>query len=560
MFFAPGQTLASVTVPIIDNTIAGGSKIVNLRLINPAGGAILPGGAPSQSAVLTIVDNELTDLAAGSLNPSFNPTNGPNGAVAVVAFIQNAAPAVNGKWMIGGNFTGVDGVARNRIARLNVDGTVDTTTFTSLGNGPDNAVFALAIHTNATQPTLLGRTVIGGQFTNINGVVRGRIARLNLDGSLDVSFDPGSGADNPVYAVAIQPADGRVIVAGDFTTLNGIPRSRIARLNPDGSVDATFTPLTGANGAVRSVGVDGSGRILLSGDFTTVNGSPLNGIARLNPDGSIDTSFNALGTGPNARVRSLVIDPAGKIIIGGDFTTVNGSPLNYLARLNGDGSVDPVFNPGTGPNGAVYSVALDSVGSFLFAGGDFTGFGGVGRNRIVRLVYNGTGADGSLDATINFGSGANNAVNSVALQPVANGLIVIGGVFTMVDDVARNYVAQLVGGNNGNGPGTVDFAVSNFTVRENATNATITVRRYGGLTGAVTVQYNEHRRPRCAIRARVRRWASITPTRPRRPSTSWCFRRARPSRPSPLASSTTSCPAWTATSISSCSIPAAAWC
>ena len=489
VFFAPGQTLASVTVPIIDNTIAGGNKLVNLRLINPAGGAILPGGAASQSAVLTIVDNELTDLAAGSLNPSFNPTNGPNGAVSVVAFIQNAAPAVNGKWMIGGNFTGVDGVTRNRIARLNVDGTVDTATFTSLGNGPDDAVFALAIHTNSAQPTLLGRTVIGGQFTNISGVVRGRIARLNLDGSLDVSFDPGSGADNPVYAVAIQPADGRVIVAGDFTTINGIARSRIARLNLDGSVDATFTPITGANGAVRSVGVDGSGRILLSGDFTTVNGVALNGIARLNPNGSIDTGFNALGTGPNARVRSLLIDPAGKIVIGGDFTTVNGAALNYLARLNGDGSVDPVFNPGTGPNGAVYSVALDPVGSFLFAGGDFTSFGGVGRNRIVRLVYNGTGADGSLDATINFGSGANNAVNSVALQPVANGLIVIGGVFTMVDDVARNYVAQLVGGNNGNGPGTVDFAVSNFTVRENATNATVTVRRFGGLTGTVTVQY-----------------------------------------------------------------------
>ena len=489
VFFGPGQTLATVAVPIIDNTVAGGNKVINLRLVNPAGGAILPGGAASQSAVLTIVDNELTDLAAGSLNPAFNPTNGPNGAVSVVALIRNASAAVNGKWMIGGNFTGVDGAARNRIARLNVDGTVDTTTFTSLGTGPNNAVFALAIHTNASQSTLIGRTVIGGAFTNVSGVNRGRIARLNLDGSLDTSFDPGSGADNPVYAVVIQPADGRVVIAGDFTSINGIARNRIARLNTDGSVDSTFTPAGGANGAVRSVAVDGSGRILLSGDFTTVNGSAFSGVARLNPDGTIDTSFSGLGTGPNARVRALVVDPAGKIVIGGDFTSVNGAPLSYVARLNGDGSVDPVFNPGTGPNGAVYSLALDGVGNFLFAGGDFTSYSGVGRNRIARLVYNGTGADGSLDPTINFGAGANNAVNSVAVQPVANGLIVIGGVFTRVDDVPRNFVAQLVGGDNGTGPGSLDFAAANFTVRENATNATVTVRRYGGLSGTVSVQF-----------------------------------------------------------------------
>ena len=197
----------------------------------------------------------------------------------------------------------------------------------------------------------------------------------------------------------------------------------------------------------------------------------------------------------NSRVSTIAVQSDGKVLIGGFFTSILGTKAktsdtrNYLARLNSDGSVDAVFNPGTGPNGAVYSVALDNAGNFLLIGGDFTMFAGVGRSRIARLVYNGTGADGSLDTTINFGAGANNAVNSVALQPVVAGLIVIGGVFTTVDSIPRNYVAQLVGGSNGNGPGTLDFANANFTVLEGATNAVITVRRFGGLTGPVTVQY-----------------------------------------------------------------------
>ncbi len=160
--------------------------------------------------------------------------------------------------------------------------------------------------------------------------------------------------------------------------MGGTARNRIARLNADGTLDTGFDP--NANGDVYSVAVQADGKILLGGDFTTVGGTARNYIARLNADGTLDTGFN-----PNANsvVYSVAVQADGKILLGGDFTTVGGTARNYIARLNADGTLDPGFNPNA--NDYVYSVAVQADGKILLGGG-FTTVGGTARNHIARLL------------------------------------------------------------------------------------------------------------------------------------------------------------------------------
>ena len=112
--------------------------------------------------------------------------------------------------------------------------------------------------------------------------------------------------------------------------------------------------------------------MLIGGTFTSYNGTPAGYIARLNADGSLDTTFNYGGTGANNNVDEIVILPSGKILIAGAFSTYNGLPAPRITRLNADGSMDAGFNPGTGPAGgpgfyamAVQNASLTSLIFFL---------------------------------------------------------------------------------------------------------------------------------------------------------------------------------------------------
>src|SRR6185503_18710842 len=169
-----------------------------------------------------------------------------------------------------------------------------------------------------------GKIVIGGQFTAVNGTSRNYIARLNADGTLDNSFNSGSGPDNAIVSLALQP-DGKLLIGGFFSSVNGIPRNRIARLNTNGSLDTSFDAGSVAAGtSVRSIALQSDGKVLIGGEFAKA-------IARLNVDGSLDTSFNP-GTGANNQVRSIAVQSDGKVLIGGHFTFINGAARNYIAR------------------------------------------------------------------------------------------------------------------------------------------------------------------------------------------------------------------------------------
>jgi len=125
----------------------------------------------------------------------------------------------------------------------------------------------------------------------VNDTNRNCIARLNANGSLDSTFKPGTGPNNlSVSCVAVQ-ADGKVLIGGAFTTVNGTNRSRMARLNANGGLDGSFSSGIGVNGAVSSVVVQPDGKVLIGGPFTFINGTNRYGSARLNADGSLDSTF-----------------------------------------------------------------------------------------------------------------------------------------------------------------------------------------------------------------------------------------------------------------------------
>ncbi|HRZ77244.1 MAG TPA: T9SS type A sorting domain-containing protein, partial [Bacteroidales bacterium] len=147
-------------------------------------------------------------------------------------------------------------------------------------------------------------------------------------------FQPGQGLNSLVYTLAVQ-SDGRILVGGAFSLAAGQPRTRIARLMPDGSLDTSFNPGSGANGGVRSISLQADGKILIGGDFSSYNGVSVNRIARLLPDGSLDPSFLNQG-GTNGTVKSIAIQTDGRIILGGTFTNLMGSVAGRVGRLIGD--------------------------------------------------------------------------------------------------------------------------------------------------------------------------------------------------------------------------------
>ena len=374
------------------------------------------------SAQLRILDDEAEGDPAGSLDTSFSPLAGSSNA------IYSLALQPDGKLLVGGDFRTLNRTVRNRIGRLNTNGTLDVSF--NPRSGPNGTVRSMALQSD-------GRLVIGGFFTSVHSTNRNRIARLLSDGSVDRFFNPGAGADNPVYAVALCP-DGRIAVGGSFTTMNGIARPGIVLLETNGTVSATFNPGAGVVGTVFSVAVQPDGKILIGGDFATVNGASRPGLARLNLDGSVDTSFDA-GTGPNGTVRAIALQPDGKVLIGGSFTSVNGTGRARMARLSSSGSVDTGFMAAVdGADGDVNAIALQFDSKVIVAG-EFSRFNDVSRRGITRLFKN-----GKTDPTINFGRGTDDAVNAVVIQ--TDRKMVIGGRFTTYDGQTRAFLARIHGG------------------------------------------------------------------------------------------------------------------
>ena len=385
---------------------------MNLKPAHPAPSAgLLSAGFRCLAAsitVLVITSFHLNSYgqAPGSVDSGYNP-------VLVGSSVLATAAQPDGKTIIAGVFTSVLGVARNNIARINADGTLD------MGFNPNanSDVHCIVVQAD-------GMILLGGAFTSVGGTVRNRIARVDATGTLDSTFNPN--ANFLVYSLAAQ-ADGKVLLAGAFTSVGGTSRNYIARVDAAGTLDAGFNP--SANNNVYSMAVQANGDILLGGIFTSVGGTVRNSIARVDAAGVLDAGFN-----PNANngVNDMTVQADGRILLGGPFTSVGGTTRNHLARVDAAGVLDGSFDPNV--NGDVRSVAVQADGRILL-GGLFTSVGGTTRNRTARVD-----AVGVLDA--GFNPNANSDVYSVAVQ--ADGRILLGGLFTTVDGTARNLFARLV--------------------------------------------------------------------------------------------------------------------
>lgn len=302
-------------------------------------------------------------------------------------------------------------------------GSLDTTF--NPGLGANDAIYATALQSD-------GKIIIGGIFTTYDGMPYNRIARLNPDGSVDPTFNPGTGANAQVSDIKIQ-SDGKILICGYFTTYNGISATKIARLETDGSLDATFN-VTGITPYGQAIAIQSNGRILLDAFYLNSPGVQQYGVVRLYSDGSIDNTFTP-GSSANAIILDIVIQANGKILVSGNFSTYNTVQREGIVRLNSNGSVDNSFNPGSGIIGSIFDMDEQPDGKIILSG-IFQSYNGVTSYNVIRILSNAT-----LDTTFNPGNGVSGVVKSASLQ--SDGDIILGGIFNYFNSIPHNFLVMI---------------------------------------------------------------------------------------------------------------------
>ena len=443
-------------------------------------GKILVGG--SFTSYRGITANRLVRLNSdGTIDPSFNIGIGFNSSVG------NIDLQTDGKILVSGNFTTFNGVTQNRLVRLNSDGSKDTTF--DVGSGFDNWVSDINVQTD-------GKIIVAGKFNTYNGILQNKLIRLTTNGASDATFNIGAGFSNStnlsLFINQHQQQDGKIIAFGNFDKYNGVGQNGFVRINTDGSKDGSF--LLGSLGfntgdstgtgtsccpGVSCLFLQSDGKLLVGGSFVSFNGITENKLIRFNSNGEKDTTFNIRNpsitnltvTGFNTGdVYAIAVQTDGKILVGGTFTTFNNVVQNRLIRLNTDGTKDTSFNIGTGFDGYVHQILLQTDGKILITG-PFTTYNGVAKKKLVRLNQDGSidsslisfssqdyakialqtdgkifigsfnGAlarlnpDGTNDVFFNVGSGLNNKINKITIQP--DNKILVGGRFTTYNGLSQ---------------------------------------------------------------------------------------------------------------------------
>ncbi len=286
----------------------------------------------------------------------------------------------------------------------------------SISNGGFiGSVKAMAVQTD-------GKVIIGGVFSMVNGVACNNLARLNADGSLDSSFAIGTGPNGAVKGLALDNA-GNILVVGAFTSINGVTRKAAARLTPSGAVDTTFNFNLTTDSSLQAnvILVRPNGKILIGGYHleTAVSSTP-SFLIQLNASGTLDSTFNAVGSS-SSETNTLALQPDGFVLVGGSLARTGSTDPFCLARLDLTGAFDPTFQIGI-ESSRVYSIALQSDGKIV-AAGDFSSVFGQSVKFLTRL-----NADGTLDSSFSNTSSDNTSIiQAVAVQK--NGKIVFGRSF-----------------------------------------------------------------------------------------------------------------------------------
>ena len=379
-------------------------------LLGAIGGSVTV-GATSRVELLRLNAN-------GTPDNGFDPGTGPD-FTNDYGYVQGYDVQADGKVVVVGYFNSYSGAAAGGVVRLNTDGSVDPGFSAGSGVLSTSNQFASA-YTVVVLPT--GKILVGGDFETFNGTPAPGIVRLNANGSLDATFAPPLLAGSLVEGLTLQP-DGKVLVNG-YLLSTGTPGSGpgLVRLLTTGALDNTFAvsssqfpvgsiSTTFSGEAVR---LQADGKVVVAGYFTT---GPANGLARLTSTGTLDNSFQFNGN-PNSVPSSISLDATGGVVIGNFSNTLPGQE-NNLVRLTSTGAFDPTFAAKLQVAGSIVAMVRQADGK-LVVGGNFTEINGQSVHRLARLAINGT-----LETSYSAATGVlPAAVTCLALQP--DGKVVAG--------------------------------------------------------------------------------------------------------------------------------------
>ncbi len=454
-----------IAIPIASDASTEGPEAFTVTLTNPTGGAVLH-GATCQVRITEPGNKDITFLHEFTNSAVYESVRQPDGNIIAVGQFAQLQDTLS-----------LAVVPCGGIARFDSNGRIDPEFVSNLSIGAN----VRPVRTVALQPD--GKILVGGNFTSMEGLTRQKLARLNSNGTVDTGFNiPGSGPNGEVKAVAVQ-ADGRIVIGGNFTSINGVARKGIARLLPDGSLDTGFVTTPDSDLVdclVEAIVIQPDQKILIGGGIYSpvfgglIPGAFASGILRLNAsNGTVDTSYN-VGNGPNNFVYALALQPDGKVIVGGNFTACNQHNTHRIARLLASGAVDTSFVVPTTENiNVIWSLTTQQDGKVLAAGRKSNS----GGNYLSRLA---TG--GARDTSFNpFLSNSPTEILDVNLDP-ANRVLVstnYGGSDTAVQRLVSGLASL---------PGTIGFATTASNVTEGSP-ASLTVQRRGGSYGTVSVAY-----------------------------------------------------------------------
>jgi uncharacterized delta-60 repeat protein len=381
--------------------------------------------------VLMVLRSTTPLCGAGNANPgTLDPNFHATGSDARIYCIWVQS---DGKILVGGDFTNFNGIAVNGLTRLQSDGSTDASFKTALAG----TMSLRSVRSICTRKD--GRILIAGDFAQVNGITRTNVAQLLVTGELDPDFASGWSKIGTISCITLQP-DGKAVLGGSFGT-KGIPNSYIARLNADGTQDVGFNTGRGPDRSwpnspsVKMVAVQLDGKILVGGEFDYFDNQVYPGFVRLNNTGSIDTNFSTtLGYGSEA--RCVVIQPGGNILVGGSYFYSPNGKNQGLTRLNSNGSRDTAFDQQVSVDGYVYALAAQTDGKLLI-GGDLKSLNGVPCGNLVRLNANGT-----LDTNLVSGF-VGGSIRSLAVQN--DDKIIVGGSITNLGQIPLGNIARIVG-------------------------------------------------------------------------------------------------------------------
>jgi uncharacterized delta-60 repeat protein len=326
-------------------SLSGGSSVANLTKLD-AGGTVIASFAPSVSGAVYSVDVDASDnivfggdftsvggssavrlarcTPAGSIDAAFAPNI--NGRVRTICILAN------GKVAIGGSFSEVNGTARNSIALLNSNGSLDS----SWNPAPDGIV------EDIYEDVDTGLIYVCGWFANIAGSARRRAAVLNADGSLYTTFaDPAIAwpGFTPIAMSIVPQSTGKVLVSGTFTQSGGYAgTNNLTRLNANGTLDLSWTLTAPDTGGTRIL-LDDDDKFYVIGSHVNIGGFGRTKISRVLSGGGVDAAFANVSANSGSVIYGAVFQSSGKIVAGGNFTTIAGASRSNIARLNADGTI-----------------------------------------------------------------------------------------------------------------------------------------------------------------------------------------------------------------------------